>query len=306
MTKAADPGVETVEWIGAAGFERFTQQYGGAVPDPNRYRASVRCAAVDGVTVGEWRTSPVSGVARATEADGAAVLLTVAEGTLRYSTGSGPVDAGSGSSHLLAAADPVRFVVGRDSRFLLVRLPAAVLRPALHGATATTLGPVASTGITTGLTALVEAVLDPAAGGTDCPAARAVRAMAVAAVEDSLPEREEHDLRARILEHIEQRLDDPDLGPQTIADAFGISLRWVHQVFNEGDVSVARHIRDRRLDLIAAQLRHDHRLPRIGAIAARSGFGSRDQLTRAFRMRFGMTVSEYALAAAESSSTRPT
>ena len=142
-------------------------------------------------------------------------------------------------------------------------------------------------------------MLDPVIGGSTSPAARAVRALAVAALEDSVPEAAEHDLRSQILEYIERRLADPDLGPQSIASAFGISLRWVHHVFNVEGASVARHIRERRLDMVAAQLQSDRRFPRIGALAERSGFAARDQLTRAFKARYGMTIAEYAERASE-------
>jgi AraC-like DNA-binding protein len=76
-------------------------------------------------------------------------------------------------------------------------------------------------------------------------------------------------------------------------------------VFNVDGASVARHIRERRLDLVAAQLRSDRRFPRIGSLAERTGFASRDQLTRAFKARFGVTIAEYAALASEGRAPRP-
>jgi AraC-like DNA-binding protein len=233
------------------------------------------------------------------------VLVALVEGALRYWVDGRAVDARSGSMHLLSTGDPLRFAVPEPSRMLRVAVPHAFLPQEVRAATTRSLGPVPATRVTSGLVSLVEQVLDPAVGGAACPAARAVRALAVAALEDSVPETAEHDLRGRILEHIERRIGDPDLGPQSIADEFGISLRWVHHVFNVDGASVARHIRERRLDLVAAQLRADRRLPRIGSLAERTGFGSRDQLTRAFKARFGVTIAEYAALASEGRPPRP-
>jgi AraC-like DNA-binding protein len=79
----------------------------------------------------------------------------------------------------------------------------------------------------------------------------------------------------------------------------------VHTVFDVDGASVARHIRERRLDLVAAQLQRGRRFPRIGALAEQSGFGARDQLTRAFKARYGMTVADYAQRASRGDATAP-
>jgi AraC-like DNA-binding protein len=78
-----------------------------------------------------------------------------------------------------------------------------------------------------------------------------------------------------------------------IAAELGISLRYAHQVFNRDGTTIARFIRDRRLDAAAAALRDAQAGARPGELATRYGFGSRDQLARAFRRRYGMTMREY-------------
>jgi AraC-like DNA-binding protein len=305
MRTTSEQIVPTVEWDGQPGFERFSAAGRFAVPDPRRFRGTWRSAVVDGVQVGEWSTSPISGVERPTRDTGRVLLIAVVEGSLRYWSDGRAVDARSGSMHLLSSADQIRFAVPEPSRLLRISVPSAFLPQEVRVATAASIGPVPSTRVTSGLTSLVEQVLDPIVGGPASPAARAVRALAVAAIEDSVPDTAEHDLRSRILEHIERRIGDPDLGPQTIAGEFGISLRWVHHVFNVDGASVARHIRERRLDVVAAQLQTDRRFPRIGALAERTGFASRDQLTRAFKARFGVTIAEYAALASEGRAPQP-
>lgn len=294
MRTSTEQSVPCLEWNGPGGFERFSAAGRFAVPDPNRFRSRWRSVVVDGVQSGEWTTSPITG-AQPPRRDGASVfLVAVLEGSIRYWSGGRTVEGRSRSLHVLSSAEPVRFAVPEPSRLLRVTVPSAFLPQGVRAATSRTVGEVPATRVTAGLTSLVEEVLDPAGGGAASPAARAVRALAVATLEDSVPETTEQDLRGQILEHIERHLDDPDLSPQTIATAFGISLRWVHAVFNLDGASVARHIRERRLDVVAAQLQRDHRFPRIGALAEQSGFGARDQLTRAFKARYGMTIAEYA------------
>ena len=294
MRTSTEQSVPFLEWNGAGGFDRFSAAGRFAVPDPLRFRSRWRSVVVDGVQAGEWTTSPISG-AQPPRRDGASVfLVAVLEGTIRYWSGGRTVEGRNRSMHVLSSAEPVRFAVPEPSRLLRVTVPSAFLPQGVRAATSRTVGEVPATRVTAGLTSLVEEVLDPSGGGAASPAARAVRALAVATLEDSVPETTEQDLRGQILEHIERHLDDPDLSPQTIATAFGISLRWVHAVFNLDGASVARHIRERRLDVVAAQLQRDRRFPRIGALAEQSGFGARDQLTRAFKARYGMTIAEYA------------
>jgi AraC-like DNA-binding protein len=295
MRTSTEQTVPTMEWDGPAGFDRFGDAGRFAVPDAQRFRSTWRWLVVDGVQIGEWATSPIAGAQRPRPETAASVsLVAVLDGSMRYWADGRAIDGRTGSLHLISSADQIRFAVPEPARILRITVPGAFLPQDVRAATSGTVGQVPVSRVTTGLTSLVEQVLDPAIGGASSPAARAVRALAVAALEDSVPEAAEHDLRSRILEYIERHLADPDLGPQSIAAAFDISLRWVHHVFNVDGASVARHIRERRLDMVAAQLQSDRRFPRIGALAERSGFAARDQLTRAFKVRYGMTVGEYA------------
>ncbi|MBW4042693.1 MAG: helix-turn-helix domain-containing protein [Acidobacteria bacterium] len=299
MRSSTEQLVPTVEWDGPAGFERFGNAGRFAVPDAERFRATWRGLVVDGVQIGEWVTSPISGAQRPRREAAAVALIVVIEGSMRYWSDGRPVDGRSGTLHLVSMGDQIRFAVPEPTRILRIAVPGAFLPQEVRAATSGTIGQVPVSRVTTGLTSLVEQVLDPLSGGVSSPAARVVRALAVAALEDSVPEAAEHDLRSQILEHIERHLADPDLGPQSIASAFGISLRWVHHVFNVDGASIARHIRERRLDMVAAQLQGDRRFPRIGALAERTGFAARDQLTRAFKARYGMTIADYAERAGE-------
>jgi AraC-like DNA-binding protein len=100
-------------------------------------------------------------------------------------------------------------------------------------------------------------------------------------------------LHAAAVEYIEQHLADPDLRPPQIADALGVSLRYLHRAFDDEEVTVARHLRERRLDLVAEALRTASRPPSLAALAERYGFSSQDGLARAFRRRFGRSMTDF-------------
>jgi AraC-like DNA-binding protein len=95
------------------------------------------------------------------------------------------------------------------------------------------------------------------------------------------------------LQYIERHLGEPELRPPQIAEALGVSLRYLHRAFDDKETTVARHLRERRLDQVAAALRSGGRNPPLQSIATRYGFGSQDQLARAFRRRYGMSMTEY-------------
>src|ERR1700730_2195703 len=57
-----------------------------------------------------------------------------------------------------------------------------------------------------------------------------------------------HELTTRIHSFVEAHLAEPDLGPEKIALAFGISVRHLHRLFSTEGHTVADWIRDRRLE----------------------------------------------------------
>lgn len=95
------------------------------------------------------------------------------------------------------------------------------------------------------------------------------------------------------LDYIERHLADRELGPPQIAEALGVSLRYLHRAFADKELTVARLLRERRLEGVAAALRTGDRPPQLQRIAERFGFGSQDRLARAFRRRYGMSITEY-------------
>jgi AraC-like DNA-binding protein len=106
----------------------------------------------------------------------------------------------------------------------------------------------------------------------------------------------DHLLRARILTFIETRLADRNLSPPSIAMTHHISVRKLHQLFEEELVTVAAFIRQRRLE----RCRHDLAEPAlsrltIAAIAARWGIHDPGHFSRLFKAAYGQTAAEYRL-----------
>ncbi|HYD64012.1 helix-turn-helix domain-containing protein [Azospirillum sp.] len=95
-----------------------------------------------------------------------------------------------------------------------------------------------------------------------------------------------------IKRHIEERLTEPDLAPETIARDCGVSRTNLYRLF-EPMGGVAQYIRERRLLHCYAEIvspAHAHR--RIGDIAYDWGFPDETVFSRAFRRCFGLSPRE--------------
>ncbi|MDI2132748.1 helix-turn-helix domain-containing protein [Yinghuangia seranimata] len=93
---------------------------------------------------------------------------------------------------------------------------------------------------------------------------------------------------------IEDHLDDPDLDPAAIAGAHFISTRYLHLLFEDHEVSVARHVRERRLERIRRDLADPAlRGVPVSGVAARWGIGDAARFSRVFRERYGVSPSAY-------------
>ena len=101
-------------------------------------------------------------------------------------------------------------------------------------------------------------------------------------------------LLERVRDHIDAHLADPDLSPARIATAHYISPRHLHGLFEGTGTTVARWIRQRRVergrrDLADPSQAH---VP-IAAIATRYGFRGPTRFTEAFKQNYGVTPAEF-------------
>jgi AraC-like DNA-binding protein len=108
------------------------------------------------------------------------------------------------------------------------------------------------------------------------------------------PESRRHALLTTVQTFIHQHLADPSLSPASIAAAHHISLRSLHQLFHDEGLTVADWIRRRRLESCRRDLADPALALRpIAAVAARWGYASGADFSRAFRAAHGMAPSEY-------------
>jgi len=97
----------------------------------------------------------------------------------------------------------------------------------------------------------------------------------------------------RILEYMETHYTDCELSPEKVAGANGISVRYLHSLFNQAGITVSRWIWERRLkacreDLLDPNLNH----MRVSEIAFRRGFNDPAHFSRAFKARFDISPSK--------------
>jgi acetamidase/formamidase/AraC-like DNA-binding protein len=98
----------------------------------------------------------------------------------------------------------------------------------------------------------------------------------------------------RICQTIERRLDDPDLVPARVAQAEGISERYLQKLFEGAGDNFTHYVRERRLQRAWADLSSQAEAHQsISEIGYRYGFGDSAHFSRAFRHRFGLPPREF-------------
>jgi AraC-like DNA-binding protein len=101
-------------------------------------------------------------------------------------------------------------------------------------------------------------------------------------------------LRPRIKAWIEGHLDDPGIGPESIAAAHYISVRYLHKLFEPEGVSVSEWVRQKRLDHCQRDLLNPAFADQaIVTIASRWGLTNGAHFSRLFRAMYGCSPREY-------------
>ncbi len=121
-------------------------------------------------------------------------------------------------------------------------------------------------------------------------------AAALMAPDDDMPMLDGSIQQARlrsVQQWIEDHVGDPDLSLDRIAAANGMSLRYLHQIFRQCDMSVSEWIWSRRLQLCYDSIaRGDGHS--ITSIAFEHGFNSSAHFSTAFRRKYGFSPREIA------------
>jgi AraC-like DNA-binding protein len=101
-------------------------------------------------------------------------------------------------------------------------------------------------------------------------------------------------MRERILAYCEANLRDPDLSVESIAQAHGISARYLHKVFAGTGTTIAALIRTRRLQRIRDDLADPGQVTvPVAVIAARWGVLDPTHVSRLFRAAYGTSPVGY-------------
>lgn len=101
-----------------------------------------------------------------------------------------------------------------------------------------------------------------------------------------------HLTRARA--HIEEHLADLTLDPAGVAAACAISVSYLHKLFSSSGESVTDYIRERRLQGVWSDLRRpEFAALTVAAVGRRWGLTDPAHLSRAFKVRFGISPTEH-------------
>jgi AraC-like DNA-binding protein len=119
----------------------------------------------------------------------------------------------------------------------------------------------------------------------------ALRADPRALTSGSTSVREAH--LTRIDTFVRRHLEDPELDPERIAAACGMSIRYLHELFRDTDLTVGQWIRRQRLEACRASLGDIASRESIATIAYRWGFAGQAQFSRAFKTQFGLSPKDF-------------
>lgn len=110
----------------------------------------------------------------------------------------------------------------------------------------------------------------------------------------------------RLKATIERLLMEPGLKPERIAAEAGISVRYANALLAEEHTSIERYVAERRLERCCRALEDTAQAHRsIGEIAFNWGFSDLSHFGRRFKMRYGMTPTDYRREAEAIAADRP-
>jgi len=96
-----------------------------------------------------------------------------------------------------------------------------------------------------------------------------------------------------ILRFLDEFLEDPALGPSSIAQRFGYSLRTLHALFARHGTTVASEIRERRLERCRLDLTRSNPGLTILDLSGRWGFSDASHFSKLFKAKYGVGPKAY-------------
>lgn len=118
--------------------------------------------------------------------------------------------------------------------------------------------------------------------------------------EENCPKDTQTMLLQQVLSYLDKHYCDSDLTPGKVAEANGISMRYLHRIFQKFGVGVSEWIWERRLKAARMDLLDPAKINmRVSEIAFHRGFSSLAHFSRTFRNRFGISPSKLRAKASE-------
>ncbi len=100
-------------------------------------------------------------------------------------------------------------------------------------------------------------------------------------------------LLRRIMAYMELNYADCELTPKTVASANGISIRYLHRLFQQSGMAVSKWIWERRLKATREDLTDPTKMSmRVSEIAFLHGFNDPAHFSRSFRERYNISPSK--------------
>lgn len=234
-----------------------------------------------------------------------ALLLTIpVDGRCGFSQFGRSVTLGPGDAAFHRTTSPVEYTQKTDATMMLVRVPAdriAAHVPCIEDVCGVRIP--ADDLILKAVVAGVAAVPEVHAAGTiatrNAFAEGLVAGLAAIAAQIAGAREPNESVTGRrrvsaVKAFIDRHLAEPDLTPDRIASANGISVRYLHHLFQADGRSVTSFVLERRLEQCRRGL-ESGALAALGVneIGMRAGFGSDAHFRRAFKSRFGLSPREY-------------
>jgi len=270
-----------------------------------------------GISFSRLVTTPqdISAIHERNRADGkdGVWVVSVIEGRLTFHDGGNDLKAASGDIVYGAVGSHTTLTLNTDCRAIIVYIPRTAFHPRLMAPLPTKVVHLSGRGgvghVLAGfLTAISEALED-------------LSVDQLRPIEMALPEFlvaglfRQADTRAlggaagvraalfhRICQTIEAQLSDPELSLNSVAEAHGVSPRYVQKLFESIGQSYRRYIRERRLERCRYDLESPiHTQLSISDICFRWGFNDAAHFSRAFREHYGVSPREYRRAVPASS-----
>ncbi|MEU6393939.1 AraC family transcriptional regulator [Streptomyces sp. NPDC046939] len=257
------------------------------------YRVRIRTQRILDVSIEDQYSDAIAGDTGGPGGHLESMIVThiMLSGELRFASRKRQSRVGAGALCIRRNEEPWDFEYARDTRAVVVGVPASALRFPSNtlAVTADQASPAAR--LLLGQLRLFAELSDELGPAAATAARDATAALFQGLVNDQVVD--DADFTPALFEaaraYIEDRLlDDPDLNPRVIADALRVSVRTLYRVFaQQAASSVMAYVRERRLDRARAEL-VSTRLT-VSEVAARWHFADGSHFVKAYKKRFGET-----------------